>query len=122
MTKPRRWRMVKCFIAGIHEIPSKKEREEKANLFIKTMNELGFKTKIYAPLPEHQTSGHTHVTVLCNFEELCTIGGINESFKIMDVEGKSMIVKRDISQGELDNIISGLRETRGWVFSEEVIK
>jgi len=64
----RRWRLFSCFM-GQH-------RERRANALIEEMESKGFKAKAWAPRPEHKTSGHTHIVVLCTFEELCKLAGI----------------------------------------------
>ncbi|MBA7554344.1 hypothetical protein ES705_46958 [subsurface metagenome] len=69
--KPRRWRLWRCIQEGSENHRQVEAREEIAWLDLK-----GFKAKIYAPLPEHKTSGHTHIVVLCTFEELCMLAGI----------------------------------------------
>jgi len=33
----------------------------------------GFKAKVWAPLPQHRTSGHTHIVVLATQEELLNL-------------------------------------------------
>lgn len=68
--KPRRWRLWTC-IMGSEAHRAVEAREEIAWLESK-----GFKAKIWAPRPEHKTSGHTHIVVLCTFEELCGLAGI----------------------------------------------
>jgi len=49
-------------------------RERKAGELIGSMAAKGFKAKIWAPLPEHKTSGHIHVVVLCTLEEKVKLG------------------------------------------------
>jgi len=68
--KPRRWRLWRC-IEGSENHRHVEAREEIAWLELK-----GFKAKIWAPRPEHKTSGHTHIVVLCTLEELCRLAGI----------------------------------------------
>ena len=68
----RRWRLIECFEGEPKEI-----REKKARELIDFLDRYGFKAKIHAPLPEHKTSGHTHVTVLSNLKEKVMIGGIS---------------------------------------------
>ncbi len=72
MSKPvRRWRLWRCFQDGSENNRLVDAREE-----IAWLNHKGFNAKIYAPLPEHKTSGHTHVTVLATFDEKCKLAGI----------------------------------------------
>ena len=71
MSKPRRWRLWRC-IQGSEAHRRVEAREEISWLELK-----GFKAKIWAPRPEHKTSGHTHIVVLANFEELCKLAGIS---------------------------------------------
>jgi len=78
MTKPprflrslrpvRRWRFWACFESIFRD---KMAREEIAYLESK-----GFKAKIWAPLPQHKTSGHIHVVVLCTLDELIKLAGV----------------------------------------------
>jgi hypothetical protein len=56
------WRLWSCRF-GENRL---KEAEED----IRTLNRIGFKAKIWAPLPQHKKSGHIHVVVLCNQEQL----------------------------------------------------
>jgi len=93
---------------------TKQRREAKANNYIKSLAEDGFKAKIYAPLPQHQTSGHTHVVALCTLEEKLWIGGV---FK--NVQGRIKVVTRDISSKRLNEIAESLREQRGFFFVDE---
>jgi len=65
----RRWRLIACFEG--------ERREEKANQLIEGLYRYGFEAKIHAPLPEHKTSGHTHIVALCNLKEKLMIGGIS---------------------------------------------
>lgn len=67
-----------------------------------------------APLPQHQTSGHTHVVALCTLEEKLLIGGV---FK--NVQGRIKVVTRDISSKRLNQIAESLREQRGFLFVDE---
>lgn len=108
----RRWRLVHCFMKS-----SKEHREEKANRYIKALAEDGFKAKIYAPLSQHQTSGHTHVTALCTLEEKLMIGGI---FKC--IQGKIKPVGRIISSKRLNEIAESLQKTRGFFYINERVE
>ena len=108
----RRWRLVRCFMGEPKEI-----REEKARNFIANLAEDGFKAKIHAPLPEHKTSGHTHVVALCTIEEKLLIGGV---FK--KIGGRFKVVRREISSKRLNEIAESLREARGFLYLDEVEK
>ena len=68
MGKPKRWRLWSCCV-GQH-------REQKAAEELKKLREKGFEAKVWAPRPEHKTSGHIHIVVLCTFDELCKLAGI----------------------------------------------
>ena len=67
-TNKRRWRMWECF-QGQH-------RHEKAVNEIAKLMEKGFKAKRLVTRPEHLSSGHIHIVVLCTFQELCQLAGI----------------------------------------------
>jgi hypothetical protein len=67
----KRWRLWRC-IQGSEPHRRVEAREEIAWLELK-----GYKAKIWTPLPQHKTSGHTHVVILCTFTELCTLQGID---------------------------------------------
>ena len=105
----RRWRLVRCFMNEPKEV-----REEKARKFIAALAEDGFKAKIHAPLPQHQTSGHTHVVALCTLEEKLRIGGV---WKI--VQGRPKIVTRIISEKKINEIAESLRKARGYLYLDE---
>jgi len=66
----KRWRLWHCFQGLDSEVEVKKE--------IRALKEKGFKAKIWAPLPQHKTSGHIHIVVLCTFTELCKLQGIDK--------------------------------------------
>ena len=68
--KARRWRFWHCFQG------SEAQRRMEAEKEIGWLNLEGFKAKVWAPLPEHKTSGHTHIVVLCTLEEKLKLGGI----------------------------------------------
>jgi len=106
----RRWRIIRCFMDEPKEM-----REAKAQRLIADLAEDGFKAKIYAPLPEHKTSGHTHVVALCTLEEKLLIGGV---FK--KVDGRLKVVTRQISSKRLNEIAESLRKTRGFLYTSEV--
>lgn len=110
MSKPvRRWRLVRCFMKG-----SKKSREQKAEQYITSLAEDGFKAKIHAPLPQHQTTGHTHVVALCTLKEKLMIGGVYKN-----VQGRRKVVTRIISTKAINEIAESIRETRGYFFESE---
>lgn len=67
VTNKKRWRLWACF-----EGPGS---EKKGCDEIRVLLKKGFKAKRWATRPEHYTSGHFHVSVLCTFEELCKLGG-----------------------------------------------
>lgn len=71
LRKPRRWRLWRCIMDMGYNARMVEAREEIAWLELK-----GFKVKIWAPLPQHKTSGHTHIVVLCTLEEKCFLAGI----------------------------------------------
>ena len=66
--KVRRWRFWACFQG--------EDRERKAREEIKAIELEGCKAKIWAPLPQHKTSGHTHIVVLCTLYEKLELAGI----------------------------------------------
>lgn len=66
--KPRRWRLFCCY--------QEEGREAKAVDLIRQMKDRGFKAKILITRPEHYSSGHTHVAVLCTLEEKLQLAGI----------------------------------------------
>lgn len=57
------------------------EREKSSQAAIKYLESKGFKAKVWAPLPEHKTSGHIHIVVLCTFNDLCRLAGIEPKLK-----------------------------------------
>ena len=61
MSNARRWRLFYCYM--------EEDREAKADAFINKMAKAGFKAKVWCPLPQHKTSGHIHVVVLCTLDE-----------------------------------------------------
>jgi len=65
----RRWHFWGCF-----ERADRGEQEAKDE--IEFLEREGFKAKIWAPLPQHKTSGHIHVVVLCTLEELLKLAGV----------------------------------------------
>jgi len=68
---PRRWRLVRCFMLG-----SNTRRERQAQEYIKHLASRGFKSRVFAPLSQHQNSGHTHIVALCNLRQKLRIGGV----------------------------------------------
>lgn len=73
MKKPvRRWRFWRC-IEGSVAHRTVEAREEIAWLDLK-----GFKARIHAPLPRHQTSGHTHLVVLATLDELLSLARVEK--------------------------------------------
>ena len=66
----RRWRLWSC-IQG-----SELHRFFEGNEEIAWLESKGFKAKIHTPLPQHITSGHTHIVVLTTFHEYCKLAGI----------------------------------------------
>lgn len=57
----RRWRRYSCCFG--------KNRQKEAQKDIRTLARMGFKAKIWAPLPQHKTSGHVHVSMLATQKE-----------------------------------------------------
>lgn len=70
--KPRRWRLWTC-IEG-----SEAHRRVEAKEEIEWLELKGFKAKIWAPLPQHKTSGHTHIVVLSTLDELLELAGVKK--------------------------------------------
>lgn len=68
MKRPRRWRFWMCYQGD--------GREGRAQGAIKSLKQRGFGAKIWAPLPQHKTSGHIHVVILANLNELLELAGI----------------------------------------------
>ena len=75
MSDKRRWHFWICF-QGSFNARHVDAREEISWLEFK-----GFKAKVWAPLPQHKTSGHTHVVVLCTTDELFKISGVEDWLK-----------------------------------------
>ncbi len=71
MSKPRRWRLWRC-VEGSPGHRAVEAREEISWLDLK-----GFKAKVWAPLPQHKTSSHTHIVVLSTLEQKCELAGIS---------------------------------------------
>ena len=94
---------------------TKEHREQRAKEYIMSLAEDGFKAKIFAPLPQHKTSGHTHVVTLCTLEEKLMIGGI---FK--NVQGRMKVVRRNISSKKLNEIAESLKQVRGFFYVDEL--
>ena len=69
----RRWRFWACFQG--------ENREKEATDEINRLKEARFDAKVWAPLPQHKTSGHTHVVVLCTTDELFKISGVEDWLK-----------------------------------------
>ena len=67
----KRWRLWHC-IVGM----GANARHVETNEEIRWIELKGFKAKVWAPLPQHRTSGHTHIVVLCTFKQLCSLGGL----------------------------------------------
>ena len=95
----RRWRLIQCFMNR-----KQNTREKKAEQFIRKMQKLGYKAKIYAPLPQHKTSGHIHIVVLCTFNEKCRLMGILTS-------------RRD--PREIVDALTELKKVRGYIYVTE---
>lgn len=62
----RRWRLLNCF--------TDRNSEQRAKDAVRCYEQEGFKAKIWAPLPQHKTSGHVHVVVLCTLDEKVILG------------------------------------------------
>ena len=71
----RRWRLW-CCVEG-----SESYRWCQSGKEIYWLRSKGFRAKVWAPRPEHKTSGHTHVVVLCTFTDLCKLQGIEVKIK-----------------------------------------
>lgn len=93
--KPRRWRLFKCF-----QNDSENARRVDARELISWLELKGFKAKVWAPRPEHKTSGHIHVVVLCTFEELCKLGGIPVRIHVSDKLEKGTAIMGSITREE----------------------
>lgn len=96
----------------------KEARERKAKQLIDELAEKGYPAKIWAPLPQHKTSGHTHIVALCTFEDLLNIGGVKRP-KYMNVQGRMKLVTRDISEEKMNELAESIRRTRGWFYVDE---
>jgi len=66
----KRWRLWRCVEGWLDD------RNVEAQEEIKRLEAKGFKAKIWMPLPQHKTSGHTHIVVLATFHEFCKLAGI----------------------------------------------
>ena len=64
----RRWRLWECFQGP--------NRVEKAAQEMFKLRNKGFKAKVWRTRPEHYYSGHIHIVVLCTFDELLKLAGI----------------------------------------------
>ena len=73
-TNKRRWRMWECF-QGQH-------RHERAANAVAWLKKKGFKARRLVTRPEHLSSGHIHIVVLCTFDELCKLAGIERRKQI----------------------------------------
>jgi len=67
----KRWRFWHCLVGDSLNSRLVDAREE-----IWWLEGKGFKAKIWAPRPEHKTSGHTHIVVLSTFNELSELSGL----------------------------------------------
>jgi len=64
----RRWRFFDCCQG--------RNKQENAQLILQELKEKGFQTKIWAPLPQHKTSGHIHIVVLSDLRDLLELSGV----------------------------------------------
>ena len=96
----RRWRLVRCF-----RNENKTERESEAQRYVEQLKVRGYPSKIYVPLPQHQTSGHTHVVALCNLFTKLSLGGVelaefcpsNKVTVASNRKGKVEVAKKEAS-------------------------
>ena len=66
----RRWHLWSCSQGS----PAHRQREAEEE--IAWLELKGFEAKIWAPRPEHKTSGHVHVAILCTPEDLLKFAGL----------------------------------------------
>jgi len=76
---PRRWRKWSCRFG--------ENRYEETQEDIAALSRIGFEAKIWAPLPQHKTTGHVHVSVLCNQDEL---NKLNDYFEDEEEEARAL--------------------------------
>ena len=68
----KRWRKWSCSYG--------EKRYEEAQNWIEKLSDLGFKAKIWSPLPQHRTSTHVHLSVLCTEDQLEELNDLLEDF------------------------------------------
>jgi len=75
----RRWHFWACFIDKTVDAEDGSDNPcELGQKEIQLLKEAGYKAKIWAPLPQHKTSGHVHVVILCTVKELLKLAGIED--------------------------------------------
>lgn len=95
-------------------------RRRKAKEEMAILEKKGFKTKIWAPLPEHKTSGHIHIVVLSTFDELCELAEIQpRTPRVAMIGGRPKITTRRIGDQKFNNIAESLRKARGFLYVDE---
>lgn len=80
-TNKRRWRLWTCFEGDPNSKTEMRNCHSKMEKEIEALQKKGFKAKRWAPRPEHYWSGYFHVVVLCTFDELCKLGGIQPKYR-----------------------------------------
>ena len=65
-----RWRKWSCRFG--------ENRYKEAQKDITTLSSWGFRAKIWSPLPQHKTSAHVHVCVLCTENQLEELSDLTE--------------------------------------------
>jgi len=94
----RRWRKISCCFG--------KNRQKEAQKDIRTLARIGFKAKIWAPLPQHKTSGHVHVSMLATQKEYDAF--LNYLYE--KAHGKSVPVESWKDFNDIIQIIQNIRE------------
>lgn len=88
----RRWRLFACF-------QEKDRDDQKAADLIKEISELGYRAKIWAPLPHHKKTGHIHVVVLCTLEEKLWLSGISPPTNFVE-KGKPKLLAAPVGTSQ----------------------
>jgi hypothetical protein len=74
MSKSKRWHKWSCRFG--------KNRTKEAEDDIRKLQNIGFKAKVWSVLPQHKTSEHVHVSVLCTSKQLSALRDWIESDEI----------------------------------------